>query len=636
MFVHRIKSKNGLTMKTAIIYVILCFLLSARILAQSSEYFIPKDIQRTYNEKVRTTDGMPGAKYWQNKTKYQIKAEIDPSTGFITGEEKMMYINNSPDYIRILQLKLYPNLFQKGTIRKREVDSLDVNDGMTILSAKVGKEVISIQNLSKFGITGTNMTISTNLKSGDSVEIFLKWKFRLPQNTTIRIGKYDSATYFVGYWYPQIAVYDAVSGFDILPYDGLHEFYQEFADYDVKIEAPENFVIWAGGTLLNAAETLHPDLVKLYSKALISDDKVKIISEDDIENKKQLTVRKNKILWHFEAKNVVDFAYGISNRYCWDAASMPGTDKNRILVQSAYSVHAKGFKGVLGLIKESLDFLSTEMPAIDYPYPQMTVFQGGDGMEFPMMVNQGDAYSANDLVFVTSHEIAHTYFPFLMGINQQTYSWMDEGWAMLLPLKYQQKKSGENKINESSQVFSWYSGTVRQMPLMVPSHYITDYDYYVSSYYHSELAYYFLMDILGESMFKKCLKEYILRWKGKHPLPYDFFFTFENVSGQDLLWFFKPWFFDFAYPDLAIENVKENGTKYEFFIRNNGGLPLPVDFKIVFADQSTQEFHESALIWKNKGQIISIQKEFSKKIKSVYLGNDHIPDKELPNNQFIF
>lgn len=233
-----------------------------------------------------------------------------------------------------------------------------------------------------------------------------------------------------------------------------------------------------------------------------------------------------------------------------------------------------------------------------------------------------------------AHENAHTYFPFLAGINERKYAWMDEGWAVFLPINLMEKNMPDhNYFERMVSSFEGISGKESESTLMVLSYQIAAYSSYrYHAYVPSSMAYYFLQEALGDSVFKASLYGFIERWKGKHPTPYDFFNTFVNLSGQKLFWFFKPWFFDKAYADMGIKKVTMDN---KIVVENVGGLPLPVEVLCEFEDGSTELYKESPAIWRFGEPAIILQVNKDKKISKITIGSDRIPDVNKQNDQMV-
>jgi hypothetical protein len=621
--------------KTRILSTIIILLIFKSIIAQEPGIFIPSEIKTAIKNQTRTITGSPGPNYWQNGIDYKIEAGFNPETGKINGKETVTYTNNSPNTIYTLVFNIYPNLFKKGNKRDREVDPNDIHDGLIISKLSIDNKALDLK-LKKINFSGTKMMVNLpkSLIPKGKVSVTLEWEFTMPINTTIRVGKYGPNTWFVGYWYPQLAVYDDVFGWDEIDYDGQHEFYSPFANFDVKITMPAKQIVWATGIWQNPAEILNEPYLGRYNEALNSDDVIRIVTNEDLDQK--ITKSELENVWHFKAENVIDFSFATSDQYLWDGINITIDQKlkKNTFIQSAYKRSSRDFVEVAEIGKKSINYLSTVMPAVPFPYPRMTIFNGDDGMEFPMMVNDRSEMFRSATVNLTSHEISHTYFPFYMGINQSRYSWMDEGWAQFLPAEFQDSEvQGNNQISFSALNYSRYAGNVNEMPMMVPSQFLKGYEYYITSYYRPELAFRVLQNLLGKDLFLKALKEYIRRWNGKYPGPYDFFFTFNDVAKQDLSWYWKPWFFEMAYPDLAINSITKEQNEYVIEIENIGGLPLPIEINLEFSDASKISISKTAEVWKNGNKKIQIRQSSDKTISSCILGTGWIPDTDKSNNR---
>jgi len=620
-------------MKQLILLILFNFHLVILSFSQQQGLFMPREIQRATSNGTRTLKGLPGNNYWQNNINYTIEVNFNPETGHINGKEIVKYKNNSPSPLYNLIVNLYPNLFKKGNARDREVVPDDVHDGFKL--SKISIDDIEI-NSSKCSYEGTyvNIKLPKPLFSKNELKISMEWAFNMQQQTTIRVGKYCDKTWFIGYWYPQIAVNDDIFGWDDINYDGLHEFYSPFANFDVTIKVPANQIIWATGIWQNPTEILNKKYLDRYNLAMKSEKVVRIVELDDLKSK--ITKSSTENSWRFFADNVTDFSFATSDTYLWDGVNLK-TEKatnKETFIQTAYNKSAIDFFDVAEISKRSIQYLSDSMPGIPFPYPRMTVFNGGGGMEFPMMVNDRSENSYSSTVNLTSHEISHTYFPFYMGINQERYSWMDEGWAQFLPAEFQEQQASQNnKRAESAFNFAYYAGNSLEMPMMVPSFYVKGYEYYVASYYRPELAYRFLQNLLGNDLFKKALHEYINRWNGKYPSPYDFFFTFNDIAGEDLSWFWNPWFFELGYPDLAIDEVKTDSDNIVISLSKSGNIPTRVEINLFYTDGTSDTICESASVWKGNTKL-QLKHKSDKTIKFVKLGSEVIPDVNQKDNIF--
>ena len=613
-------------------------LLTSAVFSQQNNLYIPRNIEDAYLFNTRSYDGKPGKNYWINSADYKISVEIISSQRKIVGQEKITYHNNSPDKLDFIVMRIYQDFYKKGNTRDWEIDSLSLTNGVEISYLTVNGDEYSIGNsIGQYERRGTNLTIKLKelLESNSSLEIKVKWSFLIPVYSKLRMGLYDSTSSFISFWYPQVAVYDDIDGWDLFDYKGTVEMYNDFNNFDVDVTVPANFIVWATGLLQNPEEVLEEKYLYRLRTAKESNEITNIVDANDLVSRK-ITKQKDKNTWKYKAEKVPDFAMAISDHYLWDATSLEVEKGRRVLVYAAYNSSSKDFYEVTSIAKKVINYLSNELPGVPYPYPAMTIFNGHGGMEYPMMVNDGSTQTRARTVGLTAHEITHTYFPFCTGTNERKYAWMDEGWAVVIPYDFQLKEAPEQdprrrNINEIKN----FSGQEMEMPPMVPSVFLTGMTYRAAAYSRSGLAYDYLKDLLGDNIFKKALKEYINRWTGKHPGPYDFFFTFNDVVGEDLSWYWKPWFFEPGYADLAVDKVFTYEDSYELFLKKVGNLPIPVKVNITYTDGTTSIIYKTAEVWKDGKTEYIMKLDRKKNIKQITLGDEHILDVESINNEVI-
>jgi hypothetical protein len=614
-------------------------ILMGRIVSAQSAFvqLMPYEIRQAFQNGTRSISGMPGVNYWQNNSKYKIEAELFPEESLLKGTGQVIYFNNSPDSLNRLVIRLYPNIYKTGNSRQFIVGSDAVTEGMVIGLLKVNGHEVDVSNKQAVSYSSSNMFVKLDqpLVPGDSVRVEIKWQFEISEKRPIRTGNYGRNRFFVAYWYPQIAVYDDIDGWDIVDYLGAVEFYNDFSDFDVTISTPKNFMVWATGTLVNQEDIYVKKVIHQIEKAEGSDEIVKIFSTKDCRDNRVLRNNK-KNNWHFQARYVPDFSFAATNQANWEGSSLivDSTSGRRVFVDAVYADSSKTFENTARWARESVAFMSNDWPGYPFPYVHMTTFNNGrygGGMETPMMANNGDPANEANAAATVFHEISHTYFPFFMGTNERKYAWMDEGWAANLPIGYMNANFPEHNYFERFVAsFEQINGKEREMALMTLSYGLGSYDAYRShAYVRPALAYHFLRDALGDSIFKKALHKYIDRWNGKHPTPYDFFNTFVDATGQSLLWFFKPWFFDRAVADLAIKKVTMDN---KIVVENVGGLPLPVVINCEYEDGTTELISESTAIWSLGEPAVIFQIDPDKKIKLLTLGSEKIPDINKKNN----
>ncbi|PHN06048.1 M1 family metallopeptidase [Flavilitoribacter nigricans] len=593
--------------------------------AQENRFFMPSEIAAAYENGTRSYDGKPGQKYWQNTVDYDIDVAVTPSEKKLEGSEKVVYYNNSPDALNRIVIRLYHDLFREANPRAYRVSPDDITQGVELTKITIDGTDYDPANGRQVRRSGTNTIIQLQepLAAGASLEMNIDWAQQVPE-TTIRTGAYDSTSFFMAYWYPQVAVYDDVFGWDDLTYDFSAEFYNNLGNYDVRITVPDNFTVLSTGVLQNAGEVLAEDSYERYQQAKTSTDPVVIVSPEDVAG----DFHHRSGTWHYKAEEVSDFSFALSDHFSWDAASQE-VDGRQVLISSFYPADgAEACKMVTPNQQKTMKYFSESMPGIPYPYPEFTTFvssiRGGGGMETPMMANNGGPGLG-----VTVHEMFHTYFPMYVRTNEKRYAWMDEGWAdfntSYVVKRYFQEDQGLLFGDVSGGVVSTL-GTISDLPLITSTQFTDGTNYGYSAYPLPAFLYTTLHHHLGEEVFLRCYREYIRRWAKKSPTPYDFFYTFENVSGQDLSWFWKPWFFEFGTVDVELTSYK-NG---KLSIKNNGNRPVPIVVNVKYQDGSTEEITAGAGAWK-ADRTYQMKIPRKKEVTDITVGNG-IPDAKPLDN----
>ncbi len=613
-------------------YIIFSLLLSFQILAQ--DLYMPLNISTAYNNKARSYDGKPGENYWQNKSDYFIKVNFEPSSRVLTGSEKIVYYNNSPNSLTEILIRLYPNITKPNAMRDFFISDKEITEGVSIKKISVNSVELDIKDEKVLRYTSTNarLFLPEEHLPNSKIELQIEWSFQLPKTNFARMGTYDSTSFFIAYWYPQIAVYDDIDGWDLQEYTGFTEMYNDFNNYEVSITVPRDYHIWATGIWQNPDEILSANYLKLYKQAKESDEIIRIFKSDDKLNQNKYRIKEQTHTFVFKAEEVPDFAFGVSNNYLWDATSYLAPNRKRVYISAAYRESSLDFPDVTFYAKESIKYFSEEMPGYPYPYPALTVWNGSGGMEYPMIVNNGSSNSKGGTVGVTAHEISHQYMPFMMGINERKYAFMDEGWAVFFPLDLQDRLVENVKHRERNILgFNRVAGTEIEMPHLVPSFLLRGPSYRISAYSRSSVAYDMLYDLLGKDLFKKALHNYMNLWKGKHPIPWDFFNSINSAVDENLNWFFKPWFFDFTYPDLAIHSFEVEKNKIKIKVEKVGGLPVPLKVKLLNGKEVVKEFYFKADIWKSGNKFYEFTSDLIE-FDQIIIGDPKIPDVKEKNN----
>lgn len=617
--------------------LLLCMLLLSTAL-QAQQLYMPRDVKQAFNKGTRSPDGRPGPRYWQNKASYNIDITALPPDRTISGKEEIVYTNNSPDSLRNLVLKLFLNIHKPGAPRTGGAADDYLTSGIHIDGFSINGKSYPWHESSRY-FTWQPVRLPQTLLPGQSVNLHFDWHYEISLKSN-REGMIDSTTYFLAYFYPRIAVYDDYNGWDVMDFTDQQEFYSDFNDYSVKITVPANYLVWGTGNLSNPDEVLQPEIANRYKTSLLSDETVNVASLAELKAKK-VTRAKDRLTWHFESLDIPDVAFGLSDHFVWDAASVVVDDKTgrRASVQAAYNDTAADYRQMVRYAHHALHWFSHYWPGIPYPFEKSTVFQGYADMEYPMMVND-EAY--DDTLFsrfVVEHEIAHTYFPFYMGINESRYGFMDEGWATTFEYLIGLEDLGRDRADAFFQQFrvaGWIKdpSMLEDLPIITPADVLKNVSYGNNAYGKPALGYLALKDLLGDKQFKLCLHAYMERWHGKHPLPWDFFNSFNDVSKQNLNWFWNAWFFSNNYIDLSVKAVLPSSIGYNIILQNIGGMPAPANLIILFTDGSSQTVHLTPAIWQADPKMAKLPVKEAKKIRSVRLEGGIWMDADESNNYF--
>ena len=596
--------------------------LAAPRAAAAQSLYMPRAIAQTYRAGTRSMDGMPGAGYWQNRGRYAITIATMPPDRRVSGTEQIVYLNNSPDTLRTLVIKLFPNFHKPGAPRDGGASPDFLTSGIHIRSFAVNGTARPWNNSGRY-FTWQPVQLPQGLAPHDSVRLAFSWYYDLSEQPG-REGVIDSTTYYVAYFYPRVAVFDDYNGWDTMDHSG-HEFYSDFNDYDVTVNVPRNFVVWGTGTLTDAAQVLQPGPLARLNESFTTDSTVHVATGAQVHDG-AVTAQQAMNSWHFTASDIPDMAFGISDHYDWDAASVVVDDAahRRASVQAAYNDSASDFHQMVQFGRHSLDFLSHQWPGVPYPYEKTTEFQGGAGMEYPMMANDESYPDPAFAEFVAAHEIAHTYMPFYMGVNETRYAFMDEGWATTFEYLINRVDMGVDKATSLFQQFRvnrWAQdpSPLEDLPIITPADALTGGSYGINAYGKPALGYLAMKDLLGDEMFRKCLHAYMDRWHGKHPTPWDFFYTFNNVAGRNLDWFWSNWYISHNYIDLGVKGVRKSGSTYAVTVDNIGGMAAPFDVVLHFTDGSELRTHETPAVWERNQKQTTVSVRAGKQLQSVVL-----------------
>jgi hypothetical protein len=591
---------------------------------------LPRNLPVAYEKGTRSSSGQPGSKYWQNTGNYTIDVNFNPETRLLTGKVDIEYVNNSPNTLQHILFKLYPNIYKKGSIRMMPVRPADITDGVRITSFQYNSTTI---DSNKLQIDGTNMMVPVSpLAPGGTMRFTIQYGYTLNKTSHIRTGEIEPGADFIAYFFPRIAVYDDIDGWNREPYIGPQEFYNDFGNFKAAITVPVNYVVWATGDLTNCNEVLNDTYCQRLQTAEQQDGIVNIIDSPDLKQK-NITRQNASNTWKFSATNVTDFAFACSDHYMWKSTSVvaDGATKRRTRVDAVFNPAHKDYYDVVDFGRKTVWAMSHVFPRWPFPYSHISIFDGLDQMEYPMMVNDNPLESRAETIELVDHEVFHTMFPFFMGTNETKYGWMDEGWATIGEWIISSIIDSSLKDDYGVNGYERAAGTENDAPISTLSTQMSGISYFVNSYPKPALGYLYVKDLLGDSLFTTALHYYIQQWQGKHPIPFDFFNCMNTGSGKNLDWFWKKWFFDGGVPDLSIKKVNKTTTGFNINIECTGHKPVPVDLTITYADGSKEQAHRSIAVWEKANTVI-ISLPAKKSVKSITLGGTYVPDVNRKDN----
>ncbi|HSU14232.1 M1 family metallopeptidase [Longimicrobium sp.] len=545
---------------------------------------------------TRGTTGAPGPRYWQQRQRYSIQARVAPDSLRVSGRERVVYFNHSPDALRFVVLNLYQNLFRNvtGGLTMTRVAA----QGQTLArlsSMQVEQNLAAVNVAAGWFENGSlgRIYLPRPLAPGDSAVFEFEWSFRVPPSTAPRTGYEDALggrVLQVAQWYPQLAVYDDVMGADVTPYTGNAEFYLDYGDFDYSVTAPAGWLVAGTGTLQNPEQVLTPEVRQRLAQAMQQDSPVHVVGHE-AENLGRGTLQGDggMVTWRYTAQNVRDVAWATSNRYNWDAMRAPipqaGGGVKYIPAYAFYRTGAPFWDHAVRHGAHAISFLSRE--EVPYIYPQITVTEGPVyGMEYPMIVFVGRPPTGGEkeLYAVVGHEVGHEWFPMMVGGDEAVAVWMDEGINTYQEaLAYNDYWRGTDHWTEPRGYYLTVAGRRGDVPLMRNGESLDNESLGVAGYYKPGLVMRALRATLGDSVFHTAMRTYMNEWMLKHPYPWDFFNTFERVAGRDLDWFWYPWFFTNATLDLGLGTVTPGAGNVTVTVRDVGQVPAPA-FVVVTTD----------------------------------------------------
>jgi hypothetical protein len=605
----------------------------------------------TPNE-YRLASGAPGPAYWQNRADYDIRATLDTARQELHGELTLHYTNNSPTALDHIWLQVEQNAFTDSSLNAYIYPQ---NSRFGARGFEGGDRIERLDQLLGVGrkSKGKRVALKTRvwdtmlfaeleepLQPGKSADFDIAWHFAIPEHGADRMG-HDGSLYELAQWYPRVAVYDDVRGWNTDPYVGQGEFYLEYGDFTYQVTVPAGYIVAGTGTLTNPKEVLTSDEVAKLARAAKSDSTVRIVTAAELAAGKGRPRPTGTLTWKFQAKNVRDVAWAGAPDYNWDASSWKGIVTNAYYRPSAEATWKDG----ADMARTSIQGYSTHW--FQYPYPQISVVEGPiSGMEYPMLAMEARGEDKYDLYNVITHEIGHNWFPMIVGSNERIHFWQDEGINTFINTfseaeRYPEKGNQMRRAAEERSIIEQTQVQDVDVPVDVPADRIDPQLLGFTEYVKPSVGLQLLrQEILGPDAFDAAFRTYIRRWAFKHPTPADFYRTMEDVSGHRLDWFWREWFIEDAHFDQAIDTVLTRNAGDTTYVAvgygnlDRGVLPLRVRFN--FTDGKSRDFDYPAEVWSMAGAMYVRRYAFpGETLASIELDPDHrLLDDDRSNNKW--
>jgi hypothetical protein len=601
---------------------------------------------------TRSPNGAPSPAYWQNRADYTLSVKLDTALNEIEGSAIIRYTNNSPDSLHTLWLYLDQQTY-RADARSNYFTGITPGghtQGYTLSSVRTQLGAIAAD--ADYSITDTRLQIRLKQAlpgKGGRITLVIRYRYVVPGdfgNRTDYVETRNGKIFEIAQWYPRMCVYDDRQGWNTLPFLGAGEFYDEYGDFDYSVTVPWDMIVAGSGELVNPAQVLTSKQQERLANARGSDKTVMIRSAAEIGDPASRPVKSGNLTWHFKMQNTRDVAFGASRAYIWDAArvNLPGGKKS--LAMSVYPVESAGpgaWDRATEYLKYSMEYFSQQW--FVYPYP-VAINEAGiaGGMEYPGIVFDGITDKGAELYWVTAHEIGHNWFPMIVGSDERTYGWMDEGFNTFIDVyasdvfnkgEYAPKRDGEYAPgggNPVDEILPYLKDP--QAPITITrADAIPEKYRHPMVYFKPALGLVLLREqILGKDRFDYAFRRYIRSWAYRHPGPYDFFRTMENEAGEDLSWFWREWFFHNWGLDLAVQDTHNSADGVDVTIANLDRMAFPATLELTWKDGSKQRIALPVETWLQTG-VRTLHFPATQPLTAATIDPDHVlPDANRANN----
>ncbi|MFY9346053.1 MAG: M1 family metallopeptidase [Planctomycetota bacterium] len=500
----------------------------------------------------------------------------------LTGTAALTYVNRSPRSIDALTVHCYQDLMKAGAQRTRTVTA---TNGLEIAAVRLAANPVRAVARD----TRLRIPLPEPLAKGAEITLEIDYAFDVPvAGSAPRMGHEPDKVFYLGYWYPQFAVFDDVDGWVADPHRGNGEFYMGYADYDLAITVPVGYLVRATGELVNPQDVLTVNAQRALALATTRREIVHVVDADDHEaGKVTAESPTGKLTWKFRAENVRDTAVSIGRTYLWDCTHAVVKDKHgpgkdgTCLIHAVYEPNSGDWIRAAEYARHTIEYMSAHVHP--YPWPHMTACEGiiGGGMEYPMMTICGGPQPAG----VIAHELIHMWFPMLVGSNEKRCAWQDEGftsfWTTLCRDDFRKSTNGPRGD------ILRYAGTVQRGGDAACMRHADAYggdNFGFASYGKPAAVLHQLRALLGDDTFFAAFRRYTAEWAYKHPYPYDFFRTFSDVAGIDLEPYFRTWMYETWRLDHAIASVDQKADTATVVVEDRGRAVHPCVIEATFTD----------------------------------------------------
>lgn len=615
--------------------------------------FAPLQLPNPANA-IRDGAGRPGSAFWQNRADYVIAARIDPATRTLHGEETITYSNHSPDALDVLWLQLDQNIYRsdsRGALTSpRPKKPGQSTAGYALDAVEIDGKPVPY----RVDDTRLRVDLATALRGGGQLRLHIRYHYTVPGTwggRTAITPTQNGDIYEIAQWFPRMAVYDDLRGWDTLPYLGS-EFYLEYGNIDYAVTVPWDWIVAGSGALVNPAEVLTAAQRQRLAQAAQSDATVYIRKPEEVGDPASRPTRSGTLTWRFHMGPTRDVAFAASPAFVWDAARINLPQGKHALAMSVYPVEAVGkdkWDRSTEYLKGALEHFSEKWAP--YPWPVAINLGGhGAGMEYPGIVFDGFDDGGKFLFWITAHEIGHTWFPMMVGSNERREAFMDEAFNTFIDVyaqdafnhgEYAPKRDGEyapgggNPVDEILPLLADpQAPTLMALPDTIPNKYR-----HPVTYFKGALGLVLLREeILGPERFDPAFRRYIATWSWKHPTASDFFRFMESAAGEDLSWWWRGWYLNNWQLDMGITGASyvdgdpAKGLQVQLISRQK--LVMPATLRIVYADASQRDVRIPVEAWRY-GATPTLTLDSDRPVARITLDPDHrLPDADRANNLF--